>query len=310
MIQAAYLAPDGLEQVMAEELRRLGRSIAAWHGRLALSPEPPADSVWALDIWTAPREIPISSVKSAANELRALQRNWQSYGVEHHRRMALITDHLPPVKARALVFPEPAPTAHLGAWTLLAPDRMLASPTKSSCFVNGECRFEEDHIGPPSRAYLKLWEACTRLGAHPQPGDTCLDLGASPGGWTWAIAKLGATVTAIDKAPLAPAVAAMPGVSLRAGSAFALAPEPVDWLFSDIIAYPDRLLELVQSWIAAGTTGRIVCTIKLQGETDHDAIDRFRAIPGARVMHLFHNKHELTFCWSHGEMISLSGAVV
>ena len=297
MIGAAYLAPEGLEPVMAEELARLGRSITAWHGRLALSPEPAADSVWALDIWTAPREIAVTSVKSAATALRALQRNWSGYGVEWHRRMALITEHLPPVKARALVFPEPAPTSHLGAWTLLAPDRLLASPTKTSPFPCGECRFEEDHIGPPSRAYLKLWEACARLRAWPQPGETCLDLGASPGGWTWAIAALGATVTAIDKAPLAPNVAAMPGVTLRPGSAFALAPEPVDWLFSDIIAYPDRLLELVTRWIAAGTTGRIVCTIKLQGETDHDAVERFRAIPGARVMHLFHNKHELTFCW-------------
>ncbi len=305
MILAAYLAPEGLEPVLAEELRRLGRSITAWHGRLALSPEPPADSVWALDIWTAPREIAITSVKSAAVALRALQRNWQAYAVEHHRRMALIESHLPPVKARALVFPAPAPTAHLGAWTLLAPDRMLASPTKSSAFVHGECRFEEDHIGPPSRAYLKLWEACTRLGACPRPGETCLDLGAAPGGWTWAIAQLGATVTAIDKADLAPSVAAMPGVSLRRGSAFALAPEPVDWLFSDIIAYPDRLLDLVHSWIAAGTTGRIVCTIKLQGETDHAAVDRFRAIPGGRVMHLFHNKHELTFCWSHADAVSV-----
>jgi 23S rRNA (cytidine2498-2'-O)-methyltransferase len=57
------------------------------------------------------------------------------------------------------------------------------------------------------------------------------------------------------------------------------------------------LLELVERWTCAGTTGRIICTIKLQGETDHNAIARFAAIPGATVMHLFHNKHELTFCW-------------
>jgi 23S rRNA (cytidine2498-2'-O)-methyltransferase len=25
--------------------------------------------------------------------------------------------------------------------------------------------------------------------------------------------------------------------------------------------------------------------------------DAFMAIPGARLMHLFHNKHELTFAW-------------
>ncbi len=297
MIASAYLAAEGLEAVLAEELALAGVTIERWHGRLALSPDPPQPAAWALDSWTAPREIPVASVKLAADALRAMQRNWQAYGVAHHRRMALIAARLPPVKARPLVFPAAAPSAHLGAWTLLAPDLMLASASKSSPFVNGECRFEEDHIGPPSRAYLKLWEACTRLGAWPQPGETCLDLGAAPGGWTWAVAKLGAAVTAIDRAPLAPAVAAMPGVSWREGSAFSLPPEPVDWLLSDIIAYPDRLLALVRGWIAAAAPRRIICTLKFQGATDHAAAAAFAAIPGGRVMHLFHNKHELTFTW-------------
>ena len=236
-------------------------------------------------------------MKAAADGLRALQRNWAAYGVAHHRRMALIADRLPPVKGRPLRFPEPAPGSHLGAWTLLAPDVVLASPTKASKFANGECRFEEDRSGPPSRAYLKLWEACTRIGVWPCPGERCIDLGAAPGGWTWAIARLGAAVLAVDRADLDPLVAAMPGVTVRRDNAFSLAPEPADWLFSDVIAYPDRLLALVQRWLAAGTTRRIVCTLKFQGATDHDAAAAFAAIPGGRVMHLFHNKHELTFVW-------------
>jgi 23S rRNA (cytidine2498-2'-O)-methyltransferase len=297
MIASAYLAPEGLETVLDEELALAGVAVERWHGRLALSSDPPHSAAWALDVWTAPREIPIASVKAAADALRAMQRNWQAYGAAHHRRMALIAARLPPVSARKLVFPAAAPDAHLGAWTLLEPGLMLASPTKSSPFVNGECRFEEDHIGPPSRAYLKLWEACARLRAWPRPGQTCLDLGASPGGWTWAAAKLGARVTAIDRAPLAPAVAAMPGVAWREGNAFTLPPEPVDWLLSDVIAYPGRLLELVRGWIAAGAPRRIVCTLKFQGATDHEATAAFAAIPGGRVAHLFHNKHELTFMW-------------
>ena len=301
MIASAYLAPEGLEDTLAEELARRGVRVSAWHGRLALSPQPPVASAWALDVWTAPREIEIASVKSAADALRALQRNWSAYPVLHHRRMALIAERLPPVKGRPLQFPQAAPASHLGAWTLLAPDRMLASPTKSSPFVNGECLFLEDHFNPPSRAYLKLWEACTRLGAWPQPGDECLDLGASPGGWTWAIADLGATVTAIDKADLHPRVAAMPGVTLRRESAFALPPERVDWLFSDILAYPDRLLALVKAWIAAAAPGRIVCTVKFQGATDHEAAEAFAAIEGGQLMHLYHNKHELTFVWRKPE---------
>ena len=300
MILAAYLAPEGLEATLAEELSRAEVRIDAWHGRLALSPDLPFSSVWSLDTWTAPQEIAVPSVKAGADALRAIQRNWSAYAVDHHRRMALIGERLPPVKARPLKFPEPAPTSHLGVWTLLASDRMLASASKISPFVNGECQFEEDHIGPPSRAYLKLWEALTRFGQWPQPGDTCLDLGASPGGWTFVLAQLGARVTAVDKAPLDPRVAAMPGVTWREGSAFALPPEPVDWLCSDVIAYPDRLLALVRAWIAAGAARHVVCTIKFQGETDHAAAAAFAAIPGGTVLHLWHNKHELTFLWRSG----------
>jgi 23S rRNA (cytidine2498-2'-O)-methyltransferase len=297
VIRSAYLAADGLAVPLAEELRRAGVALAAWHGRLALSPDPPHSAAWALDIWTAPQEIAAPSVKAAADALRAMQRNWSAYAAAHHRRMALIAERLPPVKAPPLCFPQAAPSAHLGAWTLLAPDRLLASATKTNPFVNGECRFVEDHIGPPSRAYLKLFEALTLFGEWPRPGARVLDLGAAPGGWTWALARLGARVIAIDKAPLAPSVAAMPGVTWRAGSAFALAPEPVDWLFTDVIAYPRRLLALVQRWIAAGVVPRIVGTIKFQGVTDHEAADAFAAIPGARLRHLFHNRHELTFFW-------------
>ncbi len=297
-VAACYLAAEGFEAEVAEELRRAGGRIAAWHGRLALSPDPPVALAWALEGWTAPRILPAPSVKAAADALRGIQRNWAHYGAAHHRRAALIEARLPPVKARPLAFPEPAPTGHLGAWTLLAPDRLLASPTKTSPFPNGEVRFVEDRAGPPSRAYLKLWEALTRLGRWPAPGETCLDLGAAPGGWSWALAQLGARVVAVDKAPLDPEVAAMPGIAWRGESAFALDPAtepPVDWLFSDVICYPARLLALVRRWIAAGTARHLVCTIKFQGETDHGIAAEFAAIPGAVLFHGAHNRHELTF---------------
>ena len=140
-----------------------------------------------------------------------------------------------------------------------------------------------------------------RLGRWPQPGERCLDLGASPGGWTYVLAKLGADVVAVDKAPLDPKVAAMPGVEWRGESAFALEPAsvgPVDWLFSDIVCYPARLLKLVERWRASGLVKNFVCTLKFQGETDHESAAAFAAIPGARVLHLHHNKHELTFMLS------------
>ena len=297
MIRSAYLAAEGFEATLAEELARRGVTIEAWHGRLALSAGAPVPAAWALDVWLDPQEIAVPSVKAGADALRAIQRNWGVYGVAHHRRIALIQDRLPPVKARPLTFPEAAPAAHLGAWTLLTPDRMLASATKTSPFVNGACHFNEDRVGPPSRAYLKLWEVLARVRQWPGAGDICLDLGASPGGWTWAIAQLGATVTAVDRAPLDPRVAALPNVAERLESAFGMPPEPVDWLFSDVIASPDRLLTLVRRWIDTGAAKRVICTIKFQGETDHAAAEAFAAIPGAMVAHMSHNKHELMFAW-------------
>ena len=114
------------------------------------------------------------------------------------------------------------------------------------------------------------------------------------------LAGLGAEVTSVDKAPLAPDVAALPNVHSIEGSAFALRPEhytrePFEWFFSDVICYPARLLSMVQQWIAADAAKRFVCTIKFQGETDHDTVAAFAAIPGSRLLHLAHNRHELTW---------------
>ena len=85
---------------------------------------------------------------------------------------------------------------------------------------------------------------------------------------------------------------------MRLESAFGLDPSqmpPVDWLFSDVICYPARLLVLVRRWLEAGRARNFCCTIKFQGETDHATAAEFAAIPGAMVFHGAHNKHELMF---------------
>jgi 23S rRNA (cytidine2498-2'-O)-methyltransferase len=291
---AAYLAAEGFVEPLREELG----TVVAEYGRLLVAEGPPRPAAWAQNIWRNPREIAIASIGEAAKALRALQRNWAQYPHLHHRRAALIEEKLPKVSGKPLEFGAPVPAAPMGSWTLLAPDRLFASADCSSAFANGECRFVEDRAGPPSRAYLKLWEALTLAGEMPKPGSRCVDLGASPGGWSWVLAKLGAQVLAVDKAPLDASVAALPGVEWRQASAFALAPAeigPVDWLFSDVICYPDRLLELVRQWQQAGLARKIVCTLKFQGATDHGTARQFAAIPGSRLLHLHHNKHEL--CW-------------
>jgi 23S rRNA (cytidine2498-2'-O)-methyltransferase len=293
----AYLAPEGFERELAHEL---GPGDTTRFERLFLAPGPPRPAAWTANVWFDPRRLTIASITDGAKQLRALQRNWAPYDFRLHRRAALIQERLPHVSAKPLRFPSPAPAAPLGSWTLLAPGEILAAPRCASPFPNGEVRFVEDREGPPNRAYLKLWEALTVLGRRPGPGDACLDLGASPGGWTWALAQLGPRVVAVDKAPLAPRVAKLAHVEHRAESAFALEPadlDPVEWLFSDVVCYPERLYRLIDKWLASGRAKNIVCTLKFQGPTDFAAQARFADLPGGRLVHLHHNKHELTWLW-------------
>jgi 23S rRNA (cytidine2498-2'-O)-methyltransferase len=294
-ITTAYLAADGFADDLCVEL---GEAVTGRYGDLLLTREPARDAIWADNVWRNPRWITIDSIGDAARKLRALQRNWAGYGYQLHRRGKLIEEKLPHVSAKPLVFGKPLPTAPLGSWTLVEENLLLASPDCSAPVPNGAYIFEENKEEPPNRAYLKLWEALTRIGRMPGDGDTCLDLGASPGGWTWVLQSLGATVISVDKAPLAPHIAALPRVRYVQESAFGLKPfsiGPVDWLFSDIICYPERLLRLVNDWRAAGLVRNFVCTIKFQGDTDHEMTKRFLEIPGSFAMHLYNNKHEITW---------------
>mgnify|MGYP006283012169 FL=1 len=295
-----YIAPEGFEAELEGELARAGVRLRGWHGDRLLLAEPPAlTPAWAEDVWYDARELLVPSIKQAARALKGIQRNWALLTPPAHvRRANLIAQQLPHVAMKPLAFPDRPPRAPLGGWTLLDGDRMLASPSTLSPFPHGRAQFVEDRESPPNRAYLKLWEALSLLPERPGSDDRCLDLGAAPGGWSWVLASLGARVTAVDKAALAANVAAMPGVEVRRESAFALDPAahgPVDWLCSDVVCYPDRLYRLVTRWLQAGAARNFVCTVKFQGETDVAAMDAFAGLPGSRLMHLHHNKHELTW---------------
>jgi 23S rRNA (cytidine2498-2'-O)-methyltransferase len=291
----AYLAAEGFEAELAAEL---GGAEPALGERLFVVPGPAQAVAWAQNTWPDLVEVRFGSIAGAAKALRSLARNWAQLPLLLHRRSTLIAEKLPHVSAKPLVFPTAAPTAPLGAWTLLEPERLIASAQACSPFPNGEARFVEDRAGPPSRAYLKLWEALALARRWPQPGERCLDLGAAPGGWTWALAKLGAAVTAVDKAALESRVAALPNVTLRQESAFGLDPaqEPAyDWVVSDIVCYPERLVRLVLGWLAAQPQASYVVTVKFQGATDMAPLAPLRAVQGSRLLHLHNNKHELTW---------------
>lgn len=288
------LAPHDHADTVRDEL---GAHILDSKERLFLVDDE-SQSYWAQNIWTDVQEFNFDSISEAAKRLRAIQRNWWLHSVTSHRRAQLIQEALPPLKQKTIAFLASLPKAPLGSWTLWDEKRIFYSPTCSSAFPDGEVHFNENRDDPPSRAYLKLWEWFTIEGRHPGRGDKVIDLGSSPGGWTWVLDQLGCDVISVDKAPLAKTLKLSSRVNYINESAFALDPRkvgPVDWLFSDIICYPERLLQLIKNWKESGMAKNFVCTIKFQGPTDMNIIREFAAIDGAKVRHLFCNKHELTF---------------
>jgi len=295
-IKSAYLAAEGFLDPL---LKEMGETIGI-HDQLVLSPKPAKNAHWAQNIWRNPQVLHIESINDAAKQLKTIQRNWCLYSHTLHRRARLILDKLPPMNFKPMSFPSPLSTFPLGSFTLLDENTLLASANCSNPLPNGEAHFVEDRNGPPNRAYLKLYEALTLTGTTPQPGEFCIDVGGSPGGWSWVVHQCGADVLSIDRSPLAPSVAKLKGVSFQKRDAFTLMPEEfkgrrIDWLFSDVICYPDKLYEWILKWVESGICKNFICTIKFKGEPDLSIADKFSAIPGSQVRHLFRNKNELTW---------------
>jgi len=171
--------------------------------------------------------------------------------------------------------------------------------------LNGPRRMADDERAP-SRSYLKIEEAYVLAGREPQPGETVVDLGASPGGWSYSAAKRGAQVLALDNGPLKGGALDHPQIEHRRIDAFAFQPEPgqaFDWLFCDLVEDPNHvLLNIVEPWLARRWCRRFVINLKF-GRVDPVAFLReLRApagvlathAPGFRVRHLYHDREEFT----------------
>lgn len=294
----AYLAPEKLDVILKRELGAPCSQL----GRLFLLDQkisPSQNPLWVDQTWLNPERISITSIGDAVKKLKDRNFLWANYSFDHHRRSQLIQEQLPKLKEASLQFLEKRiPQREIGSWCLIHPNELLCSKnTSSPPFPLGSIQFQETKDAP-SRAYLKLWEAFTIHMATPKPGSRVLDLGSSPGGWSWVLSTLNCEVVSVDRAELDPRLKNHHNIKFIKRDAFSLTPEsvgPVDWLFSDIICYPPKLLELVQKWHQSGLVRNFLCTIKFQNETDFSSIEKFRQIPDSRLVHLYNNKHELTW---------------
>lgn len=296
-LAAIYVVKPEFLTVLREELNDVQSVVED----LVFSSQKKLDVCFAQDIWLEPQVVSFESISEAVKILRQAGKFWYLHPVSHVRRSRLIEKQLRQYTSLLRHFPVQEDIPSIGAFSLLDKNTLVFSATRLRKWPQGKCYFIEDKINPPNRAYLKLWEALTLLGKYPNPGDTALDLGASPGGWTYVMQSLGARVTAVDKAPLDPKIAALPHVTCLQQSAFAIEPsgleQSYDWVLSDVACYPDRAYTLINKWIASGKAKQLIFTIKLQGQIDLATIKQFQEIPNSYITNMYYNKHEATFFW-------------
>ncbi|MDR3646220.1 MAG: SAM-dependent methyltransferase [Candidatus Babeliales bacterium] len=252
--------------------------------------------IFAQVTWINCKKETIASIGDGIKKLKAAGRNWSLFTIENHRRAQLIQEGLYKIKDQPIEFLGDLPKYPMGGWTLLDANTIVYSTETTSRFALGKCEFVENKTIPPSRAYLKLWELFTLHCKTPAKGTQVIDMGSCPGGWSWVLSELGLNVVSVDKAPLDPKIAKLANITFLQESAFALDPKSlpnIEWFFSDIICYPERLLTLIKKWMQESNTKNFVCTIKFQGEADFKVIDEFLKIDGSKIIHLYHNKHEV-----------------
>ena len=292
-----YVAQEDFLDELCNELGDITKIV----GNLVFSSVDKPDACFAQDIWHDPVIATFESISDAARILRGAGKYWYLNPLENVRRSRLIEEQLVKLPRLEQSFPVSS-IPPIGCFTLLDKNTLVYSIKRAKKWPMGLCYFIEDKENPPNRAYLKLWEALFLHGTYPKAQESVLDLGASPGGWTYVMHTFGTHVTAVDKAPLDSRIAKLPHITFLQQSAFAINPlesEKVwDWVICDVACYPDKLYDLVQRWIASNNAKNMIFTIKLQGETDLDIIRKFQAIPHSHTRHLFHNKHEATFFYS------------
>jgi 23S rRNA (cytidine2498-2'-O)-methyltransferase len=91
-----------------------------------------------------------------------------------------------------------------------------------------------------------------------------------------------------------------PRLTFSRGDAFRYEPrEPVDWLLCDVIAFPTRSFELLETWLARRWCRWFCVTIKFKGADDYPMLEDFKARLASsaaefRLRRLTNNKNEVT----------------
>ncbi len=203
-----------------------------------------------------------------------------------------------------------APRLHFYFQHSAAVEIALGDPRRSAPWPLGVPRLRMPREAP-SRSTLKLDEALMVLltegetAALLAPGNTAVDLGAAPGGWTWQLTNRSLRVTAVDNGPMSSVVMDTGLVDHRREDGFRFRPpRPVDLLVCDMVEQPSRIAALMAQWLQRGDCRAAVFNLKLPMKQRYRNVQECLArLPthGARgqalrirCRQLFHDRDEVT----------------
>lgn len=186
----------------------------------------------------------------------------------------------------------------------------LSSPGNSSNWPMGIPRLRMPREAP-SRSTLKLAEALLEMlndqaRAQLRPGRRAVDLGASPGGWTWQLVNRGMKVTAVDNGPMDKTLMQSGLVEHLRADGFTFRPRhPVDWLVCDMVDKPARVVDLVARWFERGDCRSAIFNLKLPMKRRFEEVllargvlqERLSRLEGnwrVSIRQLYHDREEVT----------------
>jgi 23S rRNA (cytidine2498-2'-O)-methyltransferase len=184
-----------------------------------------------------------------------------------------------------------------------------ASPAKSSRWPMGIVRLRMPSAAP-SRSTLKLAEALMEFIPENEqarrlaPGMTAVDLGASPGGWTWQLVQRGLSILAVDNGSMDARLLDSGQVKHRRTDGITFRPaEPVDWMVCDMVESPSRIARLAARWIDERWCRETIFNLKLPMKKRYEEVERCRALIDEalggggyflRLKQLYHDREEVT----------------
>ncbi|WP_026374650.1 23S rRNA (cytidine(2498)-2'-O)-methyltransferase RlmM [Aestuariibacter salexigens] len=188
----------------------------------------------------------------------------------------------------------------------------FSHPNNASPFPLGIMRLKFP-ADAPSRSTLKLDEAIQSLLSEKErqrwfkAGNSAVDLGACPGGWTYQLVRRNMRVEAVDNGAMDDALMETGLVSYYAEDGFKYRPQKgrVDVLVCDMIERPDRVAKLMSQWVIEQWCNVAVFNLKLPMKKRAAAIDEIKTqivqqfsdagrTATLRIKHLYHDRDEVT----------------